>query len=190
MTTDAARPPRVLVATAITEEQRGELAGWTRALALQRTELLYDVAITDASAGPSPGYLAWLTAWSKSMPFGPTHRIRLLRLSDEGDEPELRPARARRLLWDKFAAWESYDHLLLLDVDVRPPPLLLQHLHGAGLAWAVALLRGAVLPMRCALLDGRLVRGLPFDLALDGDLEYSQTCISAGVFPALVPIPQ
>lgn len=215
----------MLVATTIVEPQWPDLAGWQRSLAAQQTELMWDVAITDASDRPRPQYLDRLVRWSKAGPFGPTHRVRLLRVGDDrpphvacnecgrpgrledanescdvvyGTGPPghgccgvLTPSRlahARQLLWDKFGAWRSYEHLLLLDVDVQPPRRMLQRLYEADLPWAVALLNGEVQPMRCALLRGELVRGVPFDLAEDGDVEYSRTCIDRGIFPALVPV--
>ncbi len=181
------------MATVVTEAQLLYLPAWQQALADQETDLLFDCAIVDATDYPSPGYVRRLHAWSKSAPLGPTHRIRLLRIGYDADGrmfagDGVRVAWARQLLWAKLAAWASYEHLMLLDLDVAAPPRTIERLYRSGQRWAVALLNGRVQPMRCALIAGDVVREVPFQLSTDGDLEYSQACTDRGIYPALVPV--
>jgi len=165
---------------------------WEQALANQHCSSLWDVALIDGTDRPSPGYLDRLREWTRGQPFGPRHRIRLLRfgLDAEGQvfaHPGYKLAYARRLLWGKFAGWRSYDHLMSLGLDVAIPPLALERLHEADRAWAVAML-DVIRPLRLSLLSGELVRQVPFDVALEADLEYARACAAQGVYPALVPV--
>jgi hypothetical protein len=181
------------VVTCLVEHLWPHLAIWEHGLRGQQTELLWDVAVVDGTDCPSPGYLERLRAWSRSCPFGPTHRVRLLRvgLDAEGTmyhAPGGKLAHARELLWEKFGAWSSYEYLLTASLDVALPPGVVQHLYEADQEWAVALTPDAARPLRLSLLSGRLVRRVPFRAALDDDLGYCRCVAGQGVYPALVPV--
>lgn len=186
------RPPRVLVATCVTERLWPHVAIWEHGLRAQETALLWDVAVVDGTDEPTPGYLERLRAWSRSCPFGPTHRIRLLRVGLDAEgvmfvSPGYKLSAARRLLWEKFGRWTSYEHLCSVGLDVALPLGAMQRLYEARQQWAVALTPDAVRPLRLSLLSGDLVRRVPFAAALD-DLGYCQACARQGVYPALVPV--
>jgi hypothetical protein len=137
------RPPRVLVATPIVESKTYIFEEWCASLVGQRTDLLWDLAIVDNTDHPRPGYVDWLREWAHSKPFGERHRVRLLRFGEDVNgltfrHPMYKIQYAERLLWRKFAAWTSYDHLLSLECDVLMPPDGLQTLYDARLAWAAA----------------------------------------------------
>lgn len=177
----------------MTESQLHLRDAWQTALAAQETELLFDVAVVDGTDFPTAGYVRRLHAWSKSEPLGADHKVRLLRIGYDADGrmftgEGVRVAWARQLLWAKMQRWASYEHLMLLDLDVAAPPRTLERLYRSGQRWAVALLNGRVQPMRCALIAGDVVREVPFQLSTDGDLEYSRACTDRGIYPALVPV--
>lgn len=187
------RPPRVLVATTLVEQHWPALGAWQDAVAAQETELLWDVAVTDGTDRPSPGYVDRLREWSRAAPFGTRHRVRLLRVGLDAEglmfaAPGYKLAYARSLLWEKFTSWTSYEYLALLDVTIPPAPRTLQRLYESAQPWAVGLLEGSVRPLRHSLLRADVVRGVPFEIALDGDLEYVRGCVERGIYPALVPI--
>lgn len=190
---ECSRPPRVLVATCLVESLWPHLAVWEHGLRGQETELLWDVAVVDGTDEPSPGYLERLRGWSRSCPFGPTHRVRLLRIGLDAEgvmyvAPGYKLAHARQLLWEKFGSWSSYEYLLSVGLDVAMPPRAMQRLYEAGQQWAVGLTLDAWRPLRLALLCGELVRRVPFCAALNDDAGYCRACAGQGVHPALVPV--
>lgn len=188
----SSRPPRVLVATTLLESLWPHMAIWEHGLRSQKTELLWDVAVVDGTDTPSPGYTDRLYEWAKSRPFGPTHRVRLLRVGLDVDgsmfaHPHYKFAHARQLLWSKFTCWSSYEYLLTAALDVGLPSNTLQLLHSAAVPWAVAITADAALhPLRLSLLHGELVRTMPFHAAQENDLDYCRACAAQGVYPALV----
>lgn len=136
------RPPRVLIGTVVEESRMGAFEQWTAAVRSQRTHLLWDLALVDGTDDPSPWYLKWLVAWSKSHPFGASHRVRLLRVGvSEGEvfrDDEVKARCARRLLWAKVERWQSYEYLLTLDLEVMISPDALERLVFADTSWATA----------------------------------------------------
>lgn len=136
--------PRVLVATPTIESKMYAFEAWCDALRAQETELLWDLALLDNTDDPSPSYLEELYRWSRSRPFGPRHRVRLLpRFGVQANSltfrhPLHKVQYAERALWGKFAAWSSYDYLLSLEIDVLMPPDGLQKLYEATVPWAAA----------------------------------------------------
>lgn len=187
------RPSRVLVATCLVESMWPHLAVWQQALCAQETELLWDVAVIDGTDQPSPGYAECLRLWARRGPFGTAHRVRLLRVGLDAEGRSFlaagyKLAYARRLLWEKFAAWGSYDFLLSLALDVALPPAALQRLYEARVPWAVAFTPDAGRPLRHSLLSGELVRQVPLHVALDSDLDYCTASAARRIYPALVPV--
>ncbi len=184
----------MLVATCLVEELWPHVALWQQALVNQDTELLWDVAVIDGTDTPSPAYLDCLRCWARCSPFGPAHRVRLLRVGLEADgrlftAAGYKLAFAREVLWGKFERWGSYEYLMSLGLDVTMPPRTLQRLYEATQPWAAAFLPDlAARPLRLSLLAGELVRRVPFQVALDGDAAYSHACAAQGVYPALVPV--
>lgn len=139
----SSRPPRILLASPIVAHKLYCIDEWARAIAAQQTDLLFDVLLIDNTDQPHPGYLRWLREWCESRPFGPRHRVRLLRFGREADgmgfrQPIYKVQYAEKLAWDKFQAWKSYDHLWFVESDVIVPPHGLQTLYDSGKDWAAA----------------------------------------------------
>lgn len=184
----------MLVATCLLETLWPHLAVWEHGLRRQETDLLWDVAVVDGTDAPSSAHLDRLRGWARSCPFGPEHRVRLLRvgLAAEGlmfAHAGWKLAHARATLWEKFANWSSYDLLLSVALDVGMPTDALQRLWRAQQPWAVAFTADAAPhPLRLSLLHGDLVRRVPFDAAQESDLDYGRACADQGIYPALVPV--
>lgn len=136
------------MATAITESSLGSFHRWAACLALQDTELLWDLLLADASDRPSAQHLDWLTHWSHSRPFGPLHRIRTARWWPEATDS------AWALIGGKFERWASYEYLLALRSDVLMPTDTLQRLYAQDTARANGV-------AGCVLLRGVEVRAHP-----------------------------
>lgn len=99
--------------------------GWHEALRSQQTSLQWDVLLAYVHAPP------WLHRWSRGLPFGPGHRVRLRRPEDEDG--------AARVIWSCWERWERYSMLFTLDLDVDLEPRYLQRLHDVGAPWATGM---------------------------------------------------
>jgi hypothetical protein len=182
------RPPRLLVATVVTEDRMSGFDNWVAALRAQETELLWDLVLVDGTDEPSPWYIRWLVAWSKSRPFGPRHRVRLLRAgATQGEgyrDEEIKARVARRLLWGKFENWASYDLLLSLEVELLIPVDTIQRLYRAG---ADVVTTVSARPLACAMVARRLVELVPLRLtSAPEDEQWLSDCRRAGVIPVAV----
>lgn len=184
------RPPRLLVATVVTEDRMQDFDSWAAALRAQETELLWDLVLCDGTDDPSPWYIRWLVAWSKSHPFGPRHRVRLLRVGlTQGEgyrDEEIKARVARRLLWGKFENWASYDLLLSLEVELLIPADLIQRLYRAGADVVTAF---SARPLACAMVARSLVEQVPLRLTTaTEDAQWLSDCRTAGVVPATIAL--
>lgn len=103
-----ARPPRLLVATVLREESAHLMARWQARLVLQETSDLWDVLVVETTPQPSSDYWGRLSHWLQSWPFGPGHKVRLLRCPD-GNPWEAAEA--------KYERWSSYDRIVGIPLD-------------------------------------------------------------------------
>jgi hypothetical protein len=119
-----ARPPRILVATVLSEATSPLMARWQARLVLQETQLLWDVLVIEATSQPSHDYWTRLSHWLNSWPFGSGHKARLVRCPDGSPW---------RVAGGKFAQWRSYEHLLMVDIHALIAPDAMQRLADSGL---------------------------------------------------------
>lgn len=138
-----ARPDRVLAFVPVIASKLYAVDEFAAAIAAQETDLLFDVVVVDNTDAPHPGYREWLKNWIASRPFGPRHRVRLLRFGRDADgmvfgTPIYKVQYAEKVVWDKFQLWKSYDHLWSVECDVIVPPHALQTLYDSGKDWAAA----------------------------------------------------
>lgn len=156
--------PRILIATPVAETKLYVWSEWVESIRNQDTSIAYDVLLVDNTDKPTAGYLDYLREWARSMPFGPTHKVRLKRFGMDVNglifaNHLMKVGYSERLIWnllngeedyeaedydpcpepiDYAARWLSYTHLLSLECDVIMPPHAIRTLMASGQQWAAA----------------------------------------------------